>query len=333
MGIFKKDPLQIITFYSYGKANHLYARGRAIDDEAIDLSNKGLFKLMINSFKRFKTDQVKNTQLTLTLPDGRTFKTITDSKGYFLIDEQVTGLELLANDEGWLEYKISYTRIPKGKTVNKNNSFLGEMIIPCDACEYGIISDIDDTILHTGVVSRFKWRLLVNTFFKRAERRIPLEGAAEFYHKLHKGTTGAKANPIYYVSHSPWNLYRYLEFFLTLNDFPKGPILLRNFSNIFKKKRGEKPQKQKEIIQLLEMYPQQQFILIGDSGEHDADIYIEIAEQFPNRIKAIYLRSVKHEKRMLRIKGLFEEYKSTPALLVDSSKLAEAHARENGFIA
>lgn len=333
MFFFKKDPLQIIAFQSYGKANHLYARGRAIEDEAIDLSKKGLFRLLLNNFKRFETDEIKNTLLTLVLPDGRTFDTTTDSGGYYLVDENVEGLDVLTNEEGWLHYEIRYSKVPKGRTVNHDNRFPGEMIIPSKESEYGIISDIDDTILHTGVVSKFKWRLLVNTLFKRAERRSPLEGAAEFYHKLHRGSTGNEANPLYYVSHSPWNLFRYLEHFLTLNKFPKGPILLRNFGNIFKKVKGEKPQKQKEIIQLLEMYPQQQFILIGDSGEHDADIYIEIAEAFPERIKAIYLRSVKHHKRMLRIKGLFESYKTTPALLVDSSKQAEEHARENGFIA
>jgi phosphatidate phosphatase APP1 len=332
MGILKKDPLQIITFHSYGKANRLYARGRAIEDEAINLSNKGLFKLMLNNFKRFETDEVKNTALTLMLSNGRSFQTVTDNDGCFIVDEVVEGLDLLMNEQGWLQYEISYTTIPEGRNVNLNNRFPGEMIIPSRAIEYGIISDIDDTILHTGVVSRLKWRLLLNTFFKRAEKRIPLDGAAVFYHKLQRGSTGTKANPVYYVSHSPWNLYRYLEHFLTLNKFPKGPILLRSFSSIFLKQKGEKPQKQKEIIQLLKMYPMQQFILIGDSGEHDADIYIEIAAEHPNRIKAIYLRSVNHQKRMIRIRGLFEGYKATPALLVDSSIEAEAHARENGFI-
>ena len=73
--------------------------------------------------------------------------------------------------------------------------------------------------------------------------------------------------------------------------------------------------------------------MIGDSGEHDADIYLEIAELHPDRILAIYLRSVKHNKKMLRVKGLYENYKTTPALLVDSSQQAIEHARENGFIA
>ncbi|GEQ85483.1 hypothetical protein ULMS_09910 [Patiriisocius marinistellae] len=334
MNLFKKDPLQIIAFQTYGTKTHLYIKGRAIEDEAIDLTKRSLFSLLINTYKRFETDEIKHTKLRVTLADGRTFYTTTNKSGYYKISEDVEDLSSLINEEGWLHYEVKYEDEISGRIINHNNKFPGEMLIPKDNSEYGIISDIDDTILHTGVVSKFKWRLIVNTLFKRAERRSPLEGAADFYHKLHRGSDGEKANPVYYVSHSPWNLYRYLEVFLMKNTFPKGPILLRTLSNFFgKKSLDEKPQKQKEIIQLLEMYPEQQFILIGDSGEHDADIYIEIAEAFPNRIKAIYLRSVKHEARMLRIKGLFENYKTTPTLLVESSEQAEMHAREQGFIA
>src|SRR5690606_30970573 len=125
--------------------------------------------------------------------------------------------------------------------------------------------DIDDTILHTGVVSLLKWRVLFNTAFKGAFSRMPLEGAAPFYHMLHRGKSGEKVNPIFYVSHSPWNMYRYLEYFLKKNDFPKGPILLRGMNTIFNKKsQDEKPQKQKEIIHILNAYPYLNFILIGD---------------------------------------------------------------------
>ena len=334
MSLFSKDPLQIITFQSYGRDNKLYLRGRAIEDESINLDGKGFFKLLINNWKRFKTDKIKNTEITIRLKDGRVLETKTDNKGYFKVSEAIENLQKLTNSEGWLSYEMSYKSAVDGRDIQQENRFMGEMLIPSTDASFGVISDIDDAILHTGVASRFKWRLLANTFFKRAAKRIPLEGATASYHKLHRGVTGNEANPIFYVSHSPWNLYRYLDYFLKMNDFPKGPILLRNLPNPFRSKdESDIPQKQKEIINLLNMYPDMSFILIGDSSEHDADIYIEIAETFPGRIQAIYLRSVKHKKKMLRIVGLFDAYKKTPALLVKTSKAAEAHAQENGFIA
>lgn len=331
--MFKKDPIQIITFRSYGSATHLYVKGRAIQDEGIDLSKTGFFNLLWNSWKRFETDKVQNAKLTLSLPDGRTIETITSPQGYFLIDEMIKDLLPLTDEKGWLHYSISFAESVSGRKIQQNNNFKGEVLIPSQEAKFGIISDIDDTIIHTGLTSRFKWKVVKNTFLKRAEKRTPLEGAADLYKLLNDGKSGTECNPVFYVSHSPWNLYSYLEVFLEMNNFPKGPILLRDFVNPFAKKyKPEKPQKQKEIINLLKAYPKLPFILIGDSGEHDPDIYTEIAEAHPERILAIYLRNVNHKKKMIRVKGLFKDYETVPVLLVEDSKAAVAHAREMGFI-
>lgn len=338
MAIFKKDPLQIITFRSYGTANHLYVKGRALEDENIDLSKKGFFNLIWNTYKRFGTDLIKNTPLVLKLPDGRKIETKTDGQGYFLIDRPIENLSPLIDTNGCLHYTISFSEKFPGRKIQNENRFEGEVFIPSENAKFGIISDVDDTIMHTGLTSFFKWQVVKNTIFKRAEKRIPLEGAADFYEKLKNGKSGEDCNPIFYVSHGPWNLYRYLEFFLQKNDFPTGPILLRDFVNPFSKKPMaltlgiEKPQKQKEIINILRTYPKLPFILIGDSGEHDPDIYIEIAEAHPERILGIYMRSVNHKQKMIRVKGLFENYETVPVLLVEDSDAAIAHARANGFI-
>jgi phosphatidate phosphatase APP1 len=334
MSWFKKDPLQIIVFQSYGTDSHLYIRGRALEDESIDLEGKHPIKLLINAYKRFKTDEIKNTPLLLKLSNNTVIETKTDDEGYFLIDEKVNNLKSLTNDEGWLKVELSYKEFNNKRIIQLQNRFVGEMLIPELDSSFGVASDIDDTILHTGLVSTLKWRVLYNTFLKTAKSRVPLEGAAEFYHLLHRGKSGTQSNPIFYVSHSPWNLYRYLEFFLNKNNFPRGPILLRDLGSFMNRKdKSEKPQKQHEIINILNTYSNLKLILIGDSGEHDADIYLEITEAYPERILAIYLRSVKHKKKMLRVKGVYENYKSTPVLLVESSNQAMEHARENGFIA
>ena len=334
MAWLKKDPLQIILFQSYGTPKHFYTRGRALEDESINLEDKGLFNLIINTWKRFETDEIKYVDLNIKLANNTVFKAKTDDHGYFKVDEQALDLKALTNDEGWLNFEASYEDVNIKRSIQNENRFPGEVLIPAENSDFGVISDIDDTILHTGVVSYLKWRVIFNTIFRHAKNRSPLHGAAEFYHKLHRGKTGNKANPIFYVSHSPWNLYRYLELFLKQNHFPKGPILLRSFKTIFKRKaEGEKPQKQKEIINILNTYPDLSFILIGDSGEHDPDIYMELAEAYPDRIKAIYLRSVKHKKKIIRVKGLLNDFKSTPALLVENSDQAIEHARKNGFIA
>ena len=334
MGLFgKKDKLQIITFQTYGTESHLYLRGRALEDEEIDLSEKGFFRLLCNSWKRFDTDEIRNTPIRIQLADGRVINEVTDKDGYFRIDRPLQNLECSVVDKGWLNFEISYGDTSIKRDMLLQDRFLGEMLIPSKNADFGVISDIDDTILHTGVVSLLKWRVILNTVFRGANMRRPLEGAANFYHLLHRGKSGKKANPIFYVSHSPWNLYRYLELFLKTNGFPKGPILLRSMSSVFHRKtRLEKPQKQKEIVNIFKTYPDLSFILIGDAGEYDADIFIEIAKAHPTQIAAIYLRTVHHQKRMRRVKSVFENYKCTPMFLIAKTEDAVIHARKHGFI-
>ncbi|TNJ43157.1 DUF2183 domain-containing protein [Tamlana fucoidanivorans] len=330
--MFKRDPLQIIAFHTYGTTKRIYLRGRALEDENINLEQKGALKLFINAWKRFETDEVKQAQLRVKLGEDRFFYTQTDHNGYFIIDETVEDIKYYANTEGWVKLEFSYQLEKLSRIIQSDNRFPGEMLIPSEHASFGVISDIDDTILHTGIVSVLKWRVLFNTLLTSAGKRIPLEGAPEFYHLLHRGKTGQEANPIFYVSHSPWNLYRYLEFFLTKNNFPKGPIILRSFPKPFSTRKGEKPQKQKEIINILNTYTSLKFILIGDIGEHDPYIYLEIAEAYPNRIHAIYLRSVNHKRKMARIKALFENYKTIPVLLIEHPDEAVKHAKKYGFI-
>ncbi|WP_136483023.1 App1 family protein [Cognatitamlana onchidii] len=331
--MFKKDPLQIIAFQTYGTKTHVYLRGRALEDESIDLEQKGAFKLLINAWKRFGTDEIKHTGIRIKLGEDFVFSTRTNKDGYFIIEDTVDDITRFLDEEGWVSFEFSYAEKHVGRKIQLQNRFVGEMLIPSSKASFGVISDIDDTILHTGIVSILKWRVLINTLLTSAGKRIPLEGAPELYNLLHLGAKGNEANPIFYVSHSPWNLYRYLEYFLKKNKFPKGPIILRSFPKLFYKKRnGFKPRKYKEIMNLLNTYPKLNFILIGDIGEGDPDIYLEIAQLNPERIKAIYLRSVADKKKIRRIAALYQPFKDIPVLLIENKNQALEHARKHGFI-
>ena len=224
MSWFKKDPLQIIAFQGYGTDTHFYARGRALEDESIDLESQNIWHLIINTWKRFETDEIKNVGINIKLPNGKILKGQTDKDGYYKVEANLDELAKLANDEGWLPFELSYNDVSIKRTIQNDNRFPGEILIPSTKAQFGVASDIDDTILHTGVVSTLKWKVIYNSVFKHAKNRIPLEGAADFYHKLHKGASGKNANPIFYVSHSPWNLYRYLELFLK-QIFQSKPFL------------------------------------------------------------------------------------------------------------
>ena len=336
LGFYKKiDNVLITPYRSYGTRNHLYLLGRALDDIPLKIvEDQSFFKTIKNTIRQFDTFEIAGARIELEIPDLIKLSTKADDEGYFLFEKTVPqDLSLAADAEGWVKVDIRYMDERNPESKLEKDHFQGELLIPEPEAEYGVISDIDDTILHTGVTSFFKLRLLKNSLLTNTYERIPLKGAPELYQKLHLGKSGKNKNPVFYLSNSPWNLYQYLKLFLDFNKFPKGPILLRNFRTPFDRSlKPEKPHKQKEIINILKTYPDLKFILIGDSGEHDASIYTDIAVQYPERILAIYLRSVNHKRQMQRVQSIVDDFETTPVLMTDSSKEAEEHARKSGFI-
>lgn len=330
-----RPEVKLATYRSYGTSSHLYLLGRAIDDDKLKMhEDQSFFRTLINTYKQFDSYEIANAEIALQLPNGIVLTEKTNREGYFLFDKTISlDLREFADDKGWVKLKASFVNEVPNSIINNDNDFEAELLIPPAKASFGVISDIDDTILHTGVTSFLKWRLIKNSLFKNAHKRISLEGSPQFYRDLHAGKSGNDQNPMIYLSNSPWNLYEYLKLFLEFNAFPKGPILLRDFRTPFDKTlKPEKPHKQKEILNILKTYPHLNFILIGDSGEHDPAIYIEMAAQFPDRILAIYLRSVKHKRQMRRIRSIVDNFQTVPLLMVETSEQAEEHARNMGFI-
>lgn len=98
-----------------------------------------------------------------------------------------------------------------------------QIFVPPTSCRYVVISDIDDTIMETGVANKLAmlWRL----FVEDAQSRVAFPGVAALYRALHAGTSGDQQNPMLYVSRAPWGIYEVLEEFFALHGIPVGPIL------------------------------------------------------------------------------------------------------------
>ncbi|KAF9550091.1 hypothetical protein EC957_001577 [Mortierella hygrophila] len=147
-----------------------------------------------------------------------------------------------------------------------------------------IISDIDDTIKETNVTAGARI-ILRNTFLKDM---MEVEGMASVY----KGWCDQGA-AIHYVSNSPWQLIpSLLEFFKTFK-FPAGSAHLRLHDNVLKTyfmDPGEN--KRRSIREILTDFPDRKFILVGDSGEIDMEIYTEMAQEFPGQIVKIFIRDI-----------------------------------------
>ena len=156
-----------------------------------------------------------------------------------------------------------------------------------------VISDIDDTIKHSHVAC--KRTLLRNTFLNRFE---PVVGMADAYQRW--ADAGAA---FHYVSSCPWQLYREIADYFSEAGFPAGSFHLRSFrlrdhliSRLLMMRRSGKA---KVIFRILKTFPQRKYILVGDSGEHDPEIYGAAARRFPDQIERILIRRLTSKSESL----------------------------------
>jgi phosphatidate phosphatase APP1 len=325
------DPVQIIPYRTYGTARRVYIKGRVLQDKKIASAGDKdtILNNLLNMYKRFESDEVPGARLKVQLAD-EAHEVTTDQEGYFVLDLQPK--TPVINEQLWHPLPLELLSAPlpfePGLKVH------AEVMIPPTDAEYGIISDIDDTIVKTTATNLLAMSRI--TLLNNARTRLPFAGVAEFYKALQLGRNGKRNNPFFYVSSSPWNLYDLLKDFLDLNGIPAGPLLLRDFGLAPKTdtEGGHMGHKIKEIKQILEAYPHLAFVLVGDSGQEDPVIYREVVKQFPNRILAIYIRDVQlpeREKIALDVSQSLLEYK-VEMVIVDNTVEAAKHAAKNGLI-
>jgi phosphatidate phosphatase APP1 len=325
-----QDPLQIVTYRSYGTPDRLYVKGRVLKEKVISKATgpESLWKNIVNMYRRFETDEVPGAELLVTF-QGKQHRVKTDEEGYFVLNLSSTTSFVTATI--WNEVQIEMVSAPFSfRPGIKSTAYV--LVPPLDA-EYGIISDIDDTVVKTTATSLIA--MSRNTFFHNAHSRMPFAGVAEFYKSLQLGRNGKRNNPFFYVSSSPWNLYDLLVDFLDINDIPEGPLLLRDFGvNENRSMDDHMGHKFHEIQNILTTYPQLKFVLIGDSGQEDPKIYKEVVTRFPDRILAIYIRDVQLSDREKIAIEISESLHGTNVemIIVDNTVEAAEHAAKIGLI-
>ena len=307
-----RDPVIILPYLGYGTPHKLALCGRVLQDEgfrpASDAERR--WRNAAAFFRRMESDEVPGARLRASF-GNRTTQAVSDRQGYFSV-----ALENLKLKAGWHDVQLELLHDPQVKAT-------GRVLVPPRKAEFGVISDIDDTIVYSHVMR--KLRMIVSLALSNARTRKPFKGVGAFYRALHRGV-----NPLFYVSKSPWNLYVPLVEFMEVQGLPAGPLLLRDFGL-----RMKKNHKTEAIAAVLQTYPKLKFILIGDSGESDPEIYSGIVQRFPERIRVIYIRSVDPAaSRAVAIEKLIDQVAPTGCQLVlaPDSELAAAHAAAEGLI-
>jgi len=253
-----------------------------------------------------------------------------DDEGYFRL--RMTFPQPPPDDRLW--HKVDFELLDKLTEGQKEIKAKGEVMIPDSKSDFGVISDIDDTILISKTTSRIE--IIRMALVNNATTRMPFHGVAAFYNALQKGGNGKSHNPVFYVSSSPWNMYDMLEDFFALNNIPKGPILLRDIGISETKFIKEKHASHKldKIRRILSFYPDLKFILLGDSGQHDPEIYQTVVHEFPGRVLSVYIRDVTNPVRKEAVKKIAMDMagRGVDLVIKDDTVDAASHAESKGYI-
>ncbi|MDO9552281.1 App1 family protein [Rhodonellum sp.] len=281
--------LMIMPYKGFGNENEIHFVVRVIRDRGIGISQleDSSWRNFKKMYKRFMTWQIPGARVKATF-HGMEQVSETDEEGYAEFHLPITA-SFVPNGL-WHEVQLSLLDqiIPKQGEVRAENRIL----MPSGNVEYGIISDIDDTIVPTGATRI--WEMLKTTFFGNAHSRVPFPGVSAFYQALAKGNDGIESNPFFYISSSPWNLYDFLMEFLNVHDIPRGPLMLRDLGLSREQfiAGSHSEHKLLQVEKIFEIERHLQFILIGDSGQHDPEIYLQVIQDYPGRVKVVYIRDV-----------------------------------------
>lgn len=321
----KNLPVKIVTYRGFGRCDRIFLQGRVYIKKSIrNRPFQTAWQQLLDTYHRLNSDEIPRARLKITFQD-RIFETITDQEGYFTLSEDILP-PLEPQGKHWITVRIELLETPWGTLPSFSST---KILIPPQNANFGVITDIDDTIIHTGVTSPLKWEVLYNTIFKSPARRKAFEEVAAFFRTLRNGTEPGSFNPIFYVSNSPRNFYGLVKKYLHIHKLPKGPLLLRDIGIPYKIHTRKHSHKADSILRILETYPKLPFVLIGDSGEKDPYLYYEISTQLPGRILAIFIRDVKHIGRRRKLKPLMEHAHTPTIQLFESyAQLAELAAQK-----
>ncbi|MDR0788736.1 MAG: DUF2183 domain-containing protein [Bifidobacteriaceae bacterium] len=260
---------RVTTYYCYGNTQKVRMLCRILISK-YDWSNERVKRGFFNFF----TTEVPNFPVQIFIDGKLVNKTyLTDSAGY--IDE-IIDYEL---EPG--EHQISFS-------IFKKEYFEKLYVYPLNL-KVGLISDIDDTIMISNVPQTF--RAIYNQLLSSPFNRKPVKGMSNLYNQINDKYNGEAA--FFYLSMSPWNIYSTIRKFISSNGFPKGAYLLSNLmATKSKLSYSIVSHKYTQIKHLIEFFPNTKWILAGDDGQQDLNIYLWIVRSYSKHIKSIMIRTI-----------------------------------------
>lgn len=306
MGIFRRNPVRVQPFFGYRSRERLTLVGRTQRSRAPEFEKtEGRWRSFRVMMSQFFASEVAGVEVTLCLTraDGKDFDytTTSDDDGYFRFDIALEGDWPYPAQTAWEVVRLGWDNRHGHQAVT------GHVLVPGADAQIGVISDIDDTIMETGITGG--WHNVVRNwkriFAQMPQERILVEGADVFYGAIGGGLAVPSRNqptgsiipathrPFFYISSSPWNLFSYIVAFKRSRELPMGALFLRNWgfnrATIGKKSHGA--HKQRSIADILEHFADLRFAFIGDDTQGDLPAFAEAVAREPERIAAVFIRT------------------------------------------
>lgn len=273
----------IVPFTGYGTEEHVRVLGQLVLRPAKPRTYLGLYAetfLHQRGWRNFISAPVPRRPVTVRVGD-KELELLTDRGGYIDVMVRTEGMTPGWQDVTILTEEAEPTKAPV-QVVSSEQDF-------------GLISDIDDTILSTWLPRAMlaAW----NSFFLTEGNRQAVPGMARMYQKLLARYPGA---PIIYISTGSWTTVPFLNRFMKRHGFPKGPMLLTDFGPTQTSWFRSGPEhKRRALAELARDFPNVRWLLIGDDGQHDPALYREFAELRPDRVRGIAIRQLSPAEQLL----------------------------------
>lgn len=275
---------ETITYTGYGSPDRLRVLARVLltenDDDAPPAADVGATETELaeaqqaeRGWRSFLTTPVAHLPVAVDIA-GRTHAAHVDRGGY---------LDLLVEDHGlppgWHDITVR-ARGARPATAR--------VLVIGPETRFGVVSDIDDTVMVTRVPRPLiaAW----NTFVRHTSTRQAVPGMAELFRNVQEARPGT---PVLYLSTGAWNVVPALERLFRRSGLPAGPMLMTDWgpTNTGWFRSGQE-HKRTTLRRLLIDFPQIRWLLVGDDGQHDPEIYSELAREHPDRVTAVAIRQL-----------------------------------------
>ena len=228
-------------------------------------------ELLMMRLRPFMTTALANTTITV----------------FFFNDSKSTSKSVTTNDSGHFNVRAALDFVPtQVRVLASENLSATEAVIITESQGISLISDIDDTIKHSAI-SHGAREIFKNTFIRQLED-LTIKGVREWYSKL--ASMGVK---LHYVSNSPWQLFPLLKSYFALSGLPPGSFHLKAYSGMLQGIFEPAAERKKgSIDRIMNDFPDRKFVLVGDSGEADLEVYTDAVLANPGRVLAVFIRDV-----------------------------------------